>query len=201
MMRRRPYNMICSDLPTTVEVAGKRWPINTATSVCLDCMELLQDADKEKDEGVKTLYILRTLYPTQPPASCATEAMDVAIGFLRGAPVLEYGKTNLPHSDEPVIYWGLDAGAIIASFRQAYGMDREAVRRMHWWEFLQLLWNLPSDTRMGQLFATRSHAIDPKTKGEQRLREGEIKKGARPKDERTKEEKKRDAMKALASAL
>lgn len=200
-MKRRQYNLICNDLPRSILVSGKEYQINTATSVCIDCMEMLQDSDGEKTVGVRTMYVLRALFAAFPSPDHANEAMDAALEFLRGAPVPEYGKANLPHSNEPVIYWALDAGAILSSFRQAYGMTREEVRRMHWWEFLSLLWNIPSDTRMGQLFATRSHAIDPKAKGEQKLRESEVKKGARPKDERTPQEKKRDAMKALASSL
>ena len=200
-MKGRPYNLICNELPAHVMVAGREWPVYTATSVCLDCMEMLQDPDGEKTDGIRTMYVIQTLYVTQPPAEHAAEALAAAMDFLRGASVPEYGRANLPHSNEPAIYWALDAGAILASFRQAYGMTRDEVRRMHWWEFLSLLWNIPSDTRMGQLFATRSHAIDPKAKGDERRRETEVKKGARPKDERTPEEKKWDANRTLASVL
>ena len=72
---------------------------------------------------------------------------------------------------------------------------------MHWWEFLALLQNIPSDTRMGQLFSTRASLVDVKAKPDQQMRQREVKKAAKPKDTRTKEEKQRDAMKAMAEAF
>lgn len=43
-----------------------------------------------------------------------------------------------------------DAGMMLASFREAYGINLSDGEFMHWWEFLALLEGLPGDTSMAR---------------------------------------------------
>ena len=196
-MDNRPFNLLTDNLPEYVLIAGKKEHIFTATAIAIDCLAVLQDT--ALDDSIKQEYLMSRIYPGNIPHS--KEAMEEAIKFLKGAPCPEYEKANLPHSGEQSIYWSLDASAICASFRQAYGLRLEEIKAMHWWEFLALLYNIPSDTRMGSLFATRSRVVDPKLKPEQQRVEKEIKRSARPKDTRPKKEKQKSAIKTLVSGL
>lgn len=195
----RPFNLICNTFSNSIKVNGRTYIYFTNTAVCMDCMSLLQDPSVNDD--IKAEYLLDRFYSSNVERDDRGMAFQNALNFLKGAPTPEYEKVNIPSSGECPIYWDLDSPAIYASFRQAYGITLEEIRRLHWWEFLALLYNIPSETRMGTLFATRSKVVDTSLKPKDQLREREIKKGARPKDTRTREEKQKDAMKTLASAL
>lgn len=198
-MAERPYNLICNAFSNSTRIHGHTYIYFTNTAVCMDCMSALQDSSL--DEDIKTEYLLSRFYSSSVDRDDRGMAFQHALNFLKGAPTPEYEKANIPSSGECPIYWDLDSPAIYASFRQAYGITLEEIRRLHWWEFLALLYNIPSETRMGTLFATRSKVVDTSLKPKDQLREREIKKGARPKDTRTRGEKQKDAMKTLASAL
>lgn len=198
--KEKTFNLITHELPETVTIAGKKERIFTSTAIAMDCIEVLQEPSYE--ETIKALYIVERMYPRQNfTDEEKSEALARAIDFLNGAPTPEYEKANLPHSGERAIYWSLDSPAITASFRQAYNITLDELRRLHWWEFLALLYNIPSETRLGALFHTRSETIDMTKKPEQQTRQREIKKSARPKDERPKEEKQKSAVKSLVDSL
>lgn len=192
------FNLITGKLPCDVIVNGFLCPIYTNTSICMDCLVALES---DMPEEAKKKIVLGRLFSGPIYEGDREAAFSAALEFLRGAPTPEYEKANIPHSKEQSIFWSLDSPAIVASFHQAYGLTLKELKDMHWWEFLALLQNIPSDTRMGQLFSTRASLVDVKAKPDQQLRQREVKKAAKPKDTRTKEEKQRDAMKAMAEAF
>lgn len=192
------FNLITGKLPCDVVVNGLLCPIYTNTSICMDCLVALES---DIPQEAKKKIVLGRLFSGAIYEDDRESAFSAALEFLRGAPTPEYEKANIPHSKERQIFWSLDSPAIVASFHQAYGLTLKEVKDMHWWEFLALLQNIPSDTRMGQLFSTRASLVDVKAKPDQQMRQREVKKAAKPKDTRTKEEKQRDAMKAMAEAF
>lgn len=192
------FNLITGKLPCDVVVNGLLCPIYTNTSICMDCLVALES---DMPEEAKKKIVIGRLFSGAIYEGNRDAAFSAALEFLRGAPTPEYEKANIPHSKEQSIFWSLDSPAIVASFHQAYGLTLKELKDMHWWEFLALLQNIPSDTRMGQLFSTRASLVDVKAKPDQQLRQREVKKAAKPKDTRTKEEKQRDAMKAMAEAF
>lgn len=165
----------------------------------MDCMSIQQDSSL--DDDVKAEYLLSRFYSSNVERDDRGMAFQHALNFLKGAPTPEYERANIPSSGECPVYWDLDSPAIYASFRQAYGMTLEDIRCLHWWEFLALLYNIPAESRMGYLFATRSRVVDTTLKPKDQIKEREIKKSARPKDTRSRAEKQKDAMRTLAGAL
>lgn len=199
------YNFLSYDLTKEIIlVDGTRIALNTWTARAIDALVILEGIKGNEFElEAKGRYIISrlTYATTEQIEAHGGEILNLIVDYLKGAPTGEYEPSGLPHSDEPLIYWDLDSPAIVASFRQAYGISLSDLQKMHFWEFRTLLFALPADTRMGSLFATRSRVIDSKAKGEDRLKEEKIKKSARPKDTRTLEEKEKDAKKQLASIL
>lgn len=196
------YNLITNELPKEITLQnGERIALYTWTARAIDAIAVLMDKDIE--DSVKASYIVSrlTYASTDQCANYKMEIFQLVLDYLKGAPNPEYEPSGLPYSDEPSIYWNLDAPAITASFRQAYGISLADLQKMHWWEFKTLLMNIPSDTRMGSLMATRARVIPSKAKGEEKLKEEKIKKAARPKDTRTLEQKEADAHNQLASIL
>lgn len=196
------YNLITRELPKHITLGnGEKIMLYTWTARAIDSITALED--KELSEAQKIRYVIsRLTYSSEGQiAQHGAEIFAKLLEYIKGCPTPEYEPSGLPRSDEPMIYWDLDSPAIVGSFRQAYSIGLEELQKMHWWEFKTLLFTLPSDTRMGQLFATRSKVIDSKVKGEERIREEKIKKSAKPKDTRTLEEKEKDAKRQLASIL
>lgn len=75
--------------------------------------------------------------------------------------------------DAPIIDFEQDAGAIYASFMQAYNIDLlKEIGFLHWENFLQLLINLPDDTKLKQIQRIRLYnEADEKKTEKQQMRE------------------------------
>lgn len=199
--QQQDYNLIVRMLPTEIKIGARRFPLVTWTSRAIDVLVTLDDKNLSTNEKMRYAISRLTFASIEDVAMYCEEIYTELMRYLQGPPTPEYEVANLPRSHEPIIYWNLDSPAIVASFRQAYGISLEELQKMHFWEFRTLLFSIPADTRLGLLFATRSKVIDPKLKGEDRRKEAELKKSARPKDKRTLEEKEKGAMEQLAGIL
>ena len=198
----RAFDIITCELPKTITFGNKEnITLVTSTARAIDCLEVL--ADQVLTDEMKRLYCFDRLLIASPELTkkYKEEIWAYLLNYLKGPDVEQYEKANLPRSEEPIIYWALDAQAIAASFRQAYGISLEELRSMHFWEFSVLLSNIPGDTAIGRLFATRMSTEDPKMPPEQKTRQREVKKAARPKDKRSLEEKEAAFQQDLAAAL
>lgn len=194
------YNLLVNPLPENIEIDGVEYRLNTSTDRAIDCIERL--SDKSLSDQVKENYIIRKLLGNkQFEGDTKTRILAKLIAYLSSAPTPEYEPSGLPRSKEPLIYWATDSPSIAASFRQAYGISLTELKAMHFWEFMALLYSLPSDTRMGYLMQTRTSVIDAKESLEEKKVHEAQKKSAKPKDKRSKEEKEADAIKMLASSL
>ena len=197
----RPFDIITCELPQSIVIDGQevaRLVTNTARAI--DCIEILES---ELPDKLKEIYLINRLVIASPEAikPHREEVLLFLMNYLKGPDCEQYEKANLPHSEEPIIYWSLDAQAIVASFRQAYGVSLEELRDMHFWEFSILLSNIPGDTAIGRLFATRMSTEDPEASPQQKARQREVKKAAKPKDKRSQAEKEKDFEQSLADAL
>lgn len=196
------YNFLTYELPKDITLSnGIKILLYTWTARAVDSLIALSDRDMADADKAQYIISRLTYASKEQIDKHGAEILSLLVEYLKGASTPEYEPSGLPSSNEPMIYWDLDSPAIVASFRQAYGIGLSELQKMHYWEFRSLLFSLPSDTRMGGLFSTRSKVIDSKVKGEDRIKEEKVKKSARPKDTRTLEEKEKDAKKQLASIL
>ena len=65
------------------------------------------------------------------------------------------------NSDTPMDY-DTDSRLIWAAFRRVYGIDLRTVEYIHWWDFLEMLSELPEDIRLNQIIEIRTKDISNK---------------------------------------
>lgn len=75
-----------------------------------------------------------------------------------------------PAQGEKVTSFEQDAGLIRAAFRQVYGIDL-FTERLHWFQFTELLQNLPEGNRYEEILGIRSRPMPAPTKYNQKERE------------------------------
>ena len=137
-------NLLIDDLPTTVEVNGKEYPINSDFRSCLRVIMAFEDEGLTGYE--KQMIMLVNLYPKIP--NDVTEAMRQASLFLNG------GKESKEESQHRLYSFSKDANLIFAAFRQTHNIDLES-ERLHWWKFMALFMDLGAETTFCQLVGLR----------------------------------------------
>ena len=59
------------------------------------------------------------------------------------------------NNDKPMDY-EIDSRLIWAAFRRVYGVDLRAVEYLHWWDFQEMLAELPDDVRLSRIVDIRT---------------------------------------------
>jgi hypothetical protein len=133
-------NLLVDRLPTTVEIDGREYPINSDFRSCLRIILAFEDPDLAGIE--KQLIMLANIYPEQPENVEA--AIRRGLQFLNGG---ANGKEEDEEEDLPLRLYSFakDANLIYAAFRQTHGIDLTTAR-LHWFEFLALFMDLGKDT-------------------------------------------------------
>lgn len=86
-----------------------------------------------------------------------------------------------------------DSKAIVASFRQVYGLSLDEVCNLHWWEFIALLENLPSEgNAFSMIRELRNKKPSSTDSPEYKANLAKAKRQVALKDTRSPEQKKRD---------
>lgn len=110
--------------------------------------------DDAIDDMTRVQLALQSVY-VNPNFNNVEQLFDGAMEFFRvGEPA---PKNNM---GEKLLDFDKDAGHIIVSFQQQYGIRLMSVK-MHWWEFRTLLNGLSEDTIMGFIMRIRSAKITP----------------------------------------
>lgn len=143
------------DLPTTLEVAGKRYAIRTDFRVALNIIQAMNDPDL--DEREKCYVCLKCLYIDfdSLPGENMQEAAEKAYWFVGGG--------DLPTSDSGVktFDWEQDEGMIFPAINKAAGYETRAVSYLHWWSFLGLFGEIDDG-----LFSQVAHIRGKMARGE-----------------------------------
>lgn len=138
-------NILTDTLPTTVEIDGIEYPINTGFKDCLRVILAYEDVDLTPQE--KQIILLSNMYP-EPPHDL-NKALERANWFLNG------GNDNSEKDDSPrVISFSKDSNLIFAAFRQTHNIDLSNAN-LHWWQFMALFMDLGSETTFCQLVSLR----------------------------------------------
>lgn len=149
-------NILIDVLPTTVNIGGVEYPINSGfrTAVLFELMV----QDKKISEQSKIENALRLFYPEIP--SDKDEAVRKALWFYsRGKERKESrtkNKTALAFKESKAVYsFEKDAELIYAAFMSQYNIDLNAVD-MHWWKFSALFDGLSEAQRFCQVMQIRT---------------------------------------------
>lgn len=118
-------------LPTSVEVNGTTYQIESDYRAVLDILTALTDS--ELDEQDKAEVSLRIFYPyfDEMPSSDYQEALNQCFRFI------DMGKEHKERQREPTLMsWEQDFGMIIAPVNRIAGCEIRALEYVHWWTFL-----------------------------------------------------------------
>lgn len=118
-------------LPTSVDVNGKTYQIESDYRAVLDILTAL--ADNELDEQEKAEVSLRIFYPgfDEMPVRDYQEALNQCFRFI------DRGKEREEKKKEPVIMsWEQDFDMYIAPINRIAGCDVRSLEYVHWWTFL-----------------------------------------------------------------
>ena len=140
-------SVLTEALPVSVEVEGRRYPINSDYRVCLRIMEAFEDDTLTNEE--KQLVMLRLLYKDVPPNVAG--ACEAAMNFLNG------WTTAAGNDDGTRRYsFSKDARYIFTGVLQTHGMDLEKIEYLHWWKFCYLFMDLREDCFFSRLIYYRT---------------------------------------------
>ena len=164
MEERRPFSLLTDSLPDSIELDGRRLEIYTDTMTALQCLTMIDDEDIPEAIRVSSVIEATIKKSGEIAPSMYIDAFSAILRFLKGY------RVEGRRSSEQLLSYSQDHALIVASFRQAYGMDIEDIQRTHWWEFQALLSGLPEDTRLSQVIALRGREIDPKAPPAEKMR-------------------------------
>ena len=142
-------------LPTSVEVNGTEYAIQSDYRAVLDILTALSDSDL--DEQDKAEAALTIFYPDFPsmPASDYQEALNQCFRFI------DHGQEAKAQGKQPVVMsWEQDFDMIISPVNRIAGCEVRSLPYLHWWSFLSYYMEI-GDCLFAQVVAIR----DKKARG------------------------------------
>ena len=118
-------------LPTTVDVNGTTYPIQSDYRAILDILVAL--TDRELDERDRAEAALTIFYPDfdEMPVSDYQEALNQCFRFI------DHGQENREKRKQPeIMSWAQDFDLYIAPINRIAGCEIRALEYLHWYTFL-----------------------------------------------------------------
>lgn len=118
-------------LPTSVQVAGVAWDIETDFRVVIDVLVAVNNP--EYDDTDKLLYMLMAMIKDFDSLSeeCYEEASKELTVFI------DMGIDEDSNKNSPILMdWEQDASLIVPAVNKVIGHEVRAESYMHWWTFL-----------------------------------------------------------------
>lgn len=141
-------------LPTTVEIEGVEYPINTDFRTSIQFETLLQG---ETNEVKILLGILRLYYGENVPENIP-KAVEKALWFYSGGNLKEKSKDSRKESFYSFDY---DGDYIYSAFLEQYGIDLSDAK-LHWWKFRAMFMSLNNKTKFSEIIGYRSLKLSGK---------------------------------------
>lgn len=193
------FCLLTSRLPFHIRAGGSDWMIDTRAAVAIDCLVAFQDTSIP--EEVKPAYACSRLILVDAlnsfPANLIGEAFGACNKYLSGPPELAPSNPQSKTVIKPVMDYIQDAEAIVASFWHAYGLTLEQTTNLHWWIFMALLKNIPSDTTFSRIVNLRAKRLPANASIEEKHELAAVQAKVVIKDRRTPEQKRRDAQESI----
>lgn len=146
--------------PTSLFIDGVEYPIQTDFRTVLRYDRIIRE---ERADGTELDDALKLMYGGIPVN--VVDAMMQLNWFIRGG---EEEKKSGPsrqilgiNNEKPMDY-AVDSRLIWSAFMRIYGIDLRKIEYLHWWEFLDMLEELPEDVRLNKIIRYRT--IDTKNK-------------------------------------
>lgn len=163
------HNMLMDPLPTTVEIDGDYYAINSDFRITIAFELLMQDPDVE--DAQKARKALELYYPIIP--ADLDSAVDQIMWFYQGGKRYRQEQAKRTGSIDPedrqrIYSYEYDDDYIYSAFLSQYHIDLQKVTYMHWWKFRAMFHSLRSDMKISEIMGYRSMEINEKMTAEQR---------------------------------
>ncbi len=200
------HSNLCAAYPKYVELeSGRKVRIRADVHTALLCIDVLSDPALEEADKMELVLALFLPFFTRI-------ASRFWSGKKRGAVLRAVLKQHLARGEEQksgrekkVLDIGQDAPLLWAAFLQCYGVDlKKDARKIHWWEYQDLLAGLPDKTRIMQIVSIRARPLPKPTKYNAEERAALIRLKQKYRIRRSEEEEKKqlaDGFKAMARRL
>lgn len=130
-------NLLTEELPCSISVCGKNYPINTDFRVWIRVEEILSSDISAAD---KILRCFSLIFASKDIPSSVDETLSSILYFL--SPFYNtLGGKKTAKCNEPLFDFAFDSGLIYAAFLSQYNIDLTS-DHLHWWRFLSLFCSL-----------------------------------------------------------
>lgn len=146
-------NMLIDILPTSVEIEGVEYEINTDFRTSMLFELLMQDNEVEDKE--KMLGALQLYYPVVPRN--IKEAVEQILWFYRcGKDIVKSKGVGKGKKANGIYSFEFDDDYIYAAFLDQYNIDLQDIEDLHWWKFRALFKSLKEDNEIVKIMGYRS---------------------------------------------
>lgn len=124
------------DLPKSVTICGREFPIETDYRAILDIFAILNDADLSLEE--KSIGVLGIFYIdfSTMPQECFEEAFKKCFEFIN------CGNMETGRKTPKLMDWEQDFQYLVAPINHVAGKEIRAVEYMHWWTFVSYYYEI-----------------------------------------------------------
>ncbi|NFK78259.1 hypothetical protein FDA95_06545 [Clostridium botulinum] len=145
-------NVLIDLVPTTIEIEGGEYEINSNFRVSI-LFELLMQDNSISEEN-KIIQALQLYYPVIPPN--INLAVDKMLWFYRcGKDILPSKGTGKGKSTQ-IYNFEYDDDYIYSAFLDQYRIDLQDIEYLHWWKFKAMFKALREDNEIVKIMEYRS---------------------------------------------
>lgn len=193
-------NILIDDLPTSVEIDGVVYNIDTNFRSFIKLELLIDDPNLTK---IEKIYVILQIFYGEQKINNLKKAIDAILWMYKGGDEIEAVaevKDDFT-SPKPIYNFNYDADLIFSAFMTQYNIDLNEIEYMHWWKFKALLKGLSEDVKFSKVLFYRSVKITSDMPKEQKKFYREMKKLYALPDNRTEEEKEAEFHNVLGGLL
>ena len=147
-------NLLLDLVPTTVDIDGKDYEINSNFRNGILFEVMMQD--HELTDVDKIIQALDLYYPVLP--NNIPEAIEKMLWFYRcGYDINELNRRGAGSGKKDQVYsFEFDADYIYAAFLDQYNIDLQDIEYLHWWKFKAMFKSLKEDNEFVKIMGYRS---------------------------------------------
>lgn len=153
-----PCNILIDELPSSVCIDSKEYPISTNFRTFI-LFEILL-SDKEMSQQEKLHEIVNLIFLDEKPLRISESVIDAIIDFYKcGKPETRKRKAvkkRMQTTKNAVYDFEWDDAYIYSAFLSVYNIDLNDIDYLHWWKFQALFNGLPSDCEFMKIMGYRS---------------------------------------------
>lgn len=146
-------NILIDLLPSSVEIDGTEYDINTDFRISVLFSLLMED--DELTEEQKVLQALSLYYPVIP-TDIGKAIEQIKWFYSCGKSDKPIGSKKRKANSKKVFDFEADSNYIYSAFMSQYRIDLQDIRQLHWWKFKALLEGLKEDNKLSKIIEYRS---------------------------------------------